>query len=463
MTAFRGWRRTRSALVVSAVARTLLGTLLLLLLASVAPALAGWETTVVMSGSMAPTISPGDVAVVRPVDTADLRPGQLLLVDDPDTPGRLRLHRLVAVQAGGLQLKGDANPTADPALVAPGAVHGVGALRLPDLGLPVVWAAEGRWQPLAVTGAVLALVVAAAGAHRADDDEDRSDAPVPGSRRARRPTGRGTPAATVLGGAVLAVGALVGSSTTGALFSATTTNDADSFAAATYFTCASAAAGESAAQYLPMQEYSGRTAANNGTFSTDGTYAGGVTYRVDGPACGSASRAVRLDGSSGFVWTPIQVTSPTAFSTQLWFNTSTSRGGYLIGFGNGTNGDTSSSKDRLVYLTNSGKLVFGVYNGAVNTVTSSASYNDGNWHLVTATFSRSTGARLYVDGALVAANSSYTSAESNTGYFRAGYDSLSGWPNAPTSNYFAGSIAHMAVFTTALSAAEVSAQYTAAS
>ena len=136
------WRRTRSALLVSAAARTLLGVLVLLLLASVAPALAGWETTVVMSGSMAPTISPGDVAVVRPVDTADLRPGQLLLVDDPDTPGRLRLHRLVAVQPGGLQLKGDANPTADSALVAPGAVHGVGALRLPALGRPVLWAAD---------------------------------------------------------------------------------------------------------------------------------------------------------------------------------------------------------------------------------------------------------------------------------------------------------------------------------
>jgi len=450
------WRRTRSALLVSAAARTLLGVLVLLLLASVAPALAGWETTVVMSGSMAPTISPGDVAVVRPVDTADLRPGQLLLVDDPDTPGRLRLHRLVAVQPGGLQLKGDANPTADSALVAPGAVHGVGALRLPALGRPVLWAAEGRWQPLAVTGAVLALVVAAAGAHRPDDDEQ------PGT-----PAGRGVPAAVlggtaVLGGAAVLVGALVGGCTTGAVFSATTSNGADSFAAATYFTCASAVAGESAAQYLPMQESSGTTAANDGTFSTDGSYAGGVTYRVSGPNCTSVSRAVRLDGSSGYVWTPVQVASPATFSTQLWFNTSTSRGGYLIGFGNGTNGDTSSSKDRLVYLTDSGKLVFGVYNGAVNTVTSSASYNDGSWHLVTATFSRGTGTRLYVDGALVAANASYTSAENNTGYFRAGYDSLSGWPNAPTSYYFAGSIAHMAVFPTALSAADVAAQYAAA-
>ena len=62
MTALRqGW----PALLVSAAARFALGVLALLLLASVAPAVLGWQTTVVMSGSMSPTLRPGaNVAII---------------------------------------------------------------------------------------------------------------------------------------------------------------------------------------------------------------------------------------------------------------------------------------------------------------------------------------------------------------------------------------------------------------
>ena len=457
-----GLRDSRAALVVSALARTALGALVLLVLVSVVPAVAGWQSTVVMSGSMAPTVQAGDVTLVRPVDTADLTPGQVLLVDDPDVPGGLRLHRLVAVTDGGLQLKGDANPTADGSLVAPAAVHGVAALRLPDLGLPVVWASGGRWLPLSGAALALAALVGLALLHRSPGEEGRgapaAEEPPPADRpRPRRPTRtalRGTTAALAV--AVLVPGTAV------AAFSGNATSTS-SVGTATYFTCASAASGGAAAQYLPLQETGGTVASNRGSFSGSGTYVGGVTFDVAGPACNSASRAVLLNGSSGFVATPtISVSSPSPFSTQLWFNTTTTRGGYLIGFGNGTNGDTSSTKDRLVYMTDAGTLKFGVYNGTPNTVTSGGRYNDGTWHLVTATFSRSTGTRLYVDGALVAGNSSYNVAETNTGSFRAGYDSLSGWPEEPSSHYFAGSIAHMGVFTTALSAAEVALQFSAA-
>jgi hypothetical protein len=246
------------------------------------------------------------------------------------------------------------------------------------------------------------------------------------------------------------------------VFSGSTSNSADTFAAAPYFTCASGAAGV-AAQYLPLQEASGPTAYNSGTFTADGTYtASGITYRAAGPDCHSSSYAVTLDGSSGFIYTSIQVNDPSPFSTQLWFRTSTTAGGYLIGFGNGTNGDTSSSRDRLVYMRNDGRLTFGVYNGTPVTITSPNAYNDGRWHMVTATFSGTYGAKLYVDGAVVAQNSAMNDAEAVSGLFRVGYDNLAGWPSPPTSNYFSGSVAHMGVFVTALSAAEVAAQYNAA-
>ncbi|GAA4730793.1 hypothetical protein GCM10023328_07200 [Modestobacter marinus] len=451
------WRRGRSALVLSSLARALLGTLALLLAVSVAPTVVGWETTVVLSGSMEPGVSPGDVAVVRPVPIADLAVGDVLLVDDPDAPGRLRLHRLVAVEDGGLRLQGDANPTPDPQLVDPSTVHGVGALRLPALGLPVLWAAEGRALPLAGGAALLALVVALALAHRTAEDDD---GPATGSGwwGARL----AVPAVAV--GLAALLGPLPGTSAVGAVFTATTANDANSWASVRYYTCTSA--GASAPGYLALQETAGPVAVNSGLYAgaVDGYYSSsGITYRVPGPACGGDGKGVRLDGGSGHVYSTTALANPQTFSVQVWFATTTRDGGKLIGFGNGTRGAASTQYDRHVYMTDSGTLTFGVYDGSPVTTTSPGSYNDGAWHQMTATFSPGTGLRLYVDGALVASRRDATAAEPFTGYWRVGYDTISSaWPGAPRSAFFAGSVAHVSVYTSVLSDADVAAQYRAA-
>jgi signal peptidase I len=449
------WRARRSTLVLSTAARVLLGTLALLLLASVAPTVAGWETTVVMSGSMGPGVSPGDVAVVRPVDPADLAVGQVLLVDDPDSPGRLRLHRLVAIEDAGLELRGDANPTADSALVAPSAVHGVGVMRLPALGLPVYWAAERRLLRLAATTAGLVLLLALALAHRAPEDDD----PVPPTR----PAGRVAVAGTALGLTAL-LGALPGISAADATFTATTSNGSNSWTAARYFTCTSG--GASAPAYLALQETAGPIAYNTGLYasSVSGYYSSsGVTYRVPGPPCDGDGRAVQFDGSTGMVYSTTAVYNPQTFTLQLWFSTRTTTGGKLIGFGNGTYGAASSQYDRHVYMTDAGRLAFGIYdNGAYTTVTTPEAYDDGGWHMLSATFAPDSGLRLYVDGALAATPAAATAAELYTGYWRVGYDTIGpNWPGAPTREHFTGSVGHLSVYTIVLSAADIAAQYAA--
>ncbi|MQA33484.1 LamG-like jellyroll fold domain-containing protein [Modestobacter roseus] len=440
------WRHGWAALAVSTLSRIALGALALLLAASLVPALVGWQSTVVMSGSMAPALAPGDVAVVRPVDSAALEPGAVLLVDDPDLPGRLRLHRLVAVDAAGLQLKGDANPAADSSLVAPAAVHGAVSFRLPLVGEPVVWLAERRVWPLVGTAAGLAVLLALALLHRRPDDDLPAGPPS---------TGRGLRRGAVLTTAALLTLALPGAA---ARFSDTTATPRLTLPVAAVWNCSDVGSANRATHYYRMQERSGTTAATTGTAGSaaNGTYSPrGLTSVPDGPACGpNEERAVQFDGSSGAIWTTQAVTNPQTFTVQLWFRTTTNRGGKLIGFGNGTNGDLSSSYDRHVYLTNAGQLVFGVYNGSIYTVTSPRTYNDGGWHLVTASFSAGTGLRLYVDGSLVASGSA-PAAESITGFWRIGYDNLNTWPSAPTSRYFAGSLAHVSIYNSVLSASQV--------
>ena len=456
-----GWRQSWAAFVLAVLSRGVLGALAVLLAGSVLPAVAGWQTSVVMSGSMAPVFEPGDVAVVRPVDAASLTPGQVLLVDDPDRPGQLRLHRLVTVEAGGLQLKGDANPAADGSLVDPTAVHGVVTVGIPFIGEPAVWLAEGRLLPLAGTAAVLLLLLALAVAPRRDDPDgppaDPTTAPARRRRRVRRvPTALRR--STVL---LAAVGLTVSLPGAGAVFSDTAATPAVTIPMAAWWTCSDVAGptGAGATRYYALQEGSGATAVNTGSAGSaaNGTFSStGVAYNQSGPACGNGeSRAVRLDGSSGAIWTTQRVTNPQTFSLQLWFNTTTTRGGKLIGFGNGTNGDLSSSYDRHVYLTNDGKLVFGVYPGTNYTVTSPGSYNNGAWHLVTATFSAGTGMRLYVDGGLVG-SASAPGAEAVDGYWRIGYDNVNTWPSAPSSPYFSGSLAAVSIYSTVLSATQVS-------
>jgi hypothetical protein len=76
--------------------------------------------------------------------------------------------------------------------------------------------------------------------------------------------------------------------------------------------------------------------------------------------------------------------------------------------------------------------------------------------------SASKGMRLYLDGRLVASNPQVTTAERVTpttskGYWRVGYDSLSGWPNRPTSDWFAGTVDDAAVYPSALGADVIAA------
>ncbi|MGY5885389.1 signal peptidase I [Modestobacter lacusdianchii] len=451
------WRQGWTAFLLAALARVVLGALAVLLAISVLPVLVGWQSSVVLSGSMAPTFTVGDVAVVRPVPADRLEPGQVLLVDDPDSPGELRLHRLVAVQPAGLQLKGDANAAADGSLVDPAAVHGVVTLGLPLVGQPAVWLTQGRVLPLVGTGLGLLALLALSVAHRRPDDDPPAPGPsAPPARagRRRRPAVRGLRRGAVLTAAVLVTVSLPGS---GAGFSDTTASPALTFPVATIWNCSDVGTANRATNYYRLQESSGAIAGNSGTTGAAGnaTYRGGVARQAGGPGCGSGEdRAVTLDGSSGYLSTTQAVTNPQSFTTQLWFSTRTARGGKLIGFGNGTNGDRSGSYDRHVYMTNAGQLVFGVYDGTIYTVTSPRSYNDGGWHLMTASFSPSSGMRLYVDGAQVASGWA-PAAEAITGHWRIGFDNLNTWPATPTSEFFAGSLAHVSIYDRVLSASEV--------
>lgn len=160
----RGWASLATGLATAAVAvrvaaLTVTG---LLLAAVVAPAAAGLHPVVVLTGSMAPAVDPGDVVVHGRPGPEGPRPGQVVVVEDPAQPGALLTHRVVSVAADGtLRTRGDANLLPDSTPVPPEAVLGVGRLLVPAVGRPTVWLRQGRLGPLVGLG-VAALAVLSA-------------------------------------------------------------------------------------------------------------------------------------------------------------------------------------------------------------------------------------------------------------------------------------------------------------
>jgi len=198
------------------------------------------------------------------------------------------------------------------------------------------------------------------------------------------------------------------------------------------------------------------------TNARPGTYtASGVSYRQPGPCPRNGSRAITLDGAAGYVSGPTATqTNPAPFSVEIWFQTTTTRGGKLIGFADVRTGQ-SGRYDRHLYLANNGQLYFGVYAGAVRTFTGPSAYNDGRWHHAVATLSPTAGMALYVDGAVVATDANTKTAENYAGFWRIGGDNVNGWTSQPASFFLAGSLAYPAVYTVALTAVQVRARYLA--
>ena len=205
-----------------------------------------------------------------------------------------------------------------------------------------------------------------------------------------------------------------------------------------------------------LDDASGPIATDSSGNGTDGTYSGGVTYQAPSTVT-TAATGVTLDGSSGLIVSNTQVNNPTVYSEEAWFNTTTTNGGKIIGFGDATSGE-SSNYDRHVYMLNTGQIDFGVWTGQTNLITSPNSYNDGKWHQVVATQGPD-GMTLYVDGQAVGTNPQ-TQAQAYSGYWRVGGDHTWGGTN---SDFFAGSVDEVAFYSSELSASRVLAHYQASS
>ena len=95
--------------------------------------------------------------------------------------------------------------------------------------------------------------------------------------------------------------------------------------------------------YWRLDESGGPTAGDSSSSGGTGTYTGGVTYGVAGGVPGGAGRAVTLNWTTGFVVGQESATSPSKYSAEVWFRTTTTSGGRIMGFGDLRTGLSSAA------------------------------------------------------------------------------------------------------------------------
>jgi signal peptidase I len=478
------------------------------------PILIGWRPYVIESGSMEPRIHVGDVVLASPDKDPQQLLGHVTVFTDPAHPQSTKTHRVVQVAADGtLVTKGDANPTNDSVHVPMSDVRGLGRLLVRFVGLPLIWLQTGKWLWLLLLVASLVGGAYVVSRDREDDEpagppqdpqasSGPADADVVPFSSPRTTGGSGQVAATSplppqlqrsaagrrpasevgrwarrAGYSLVLVAALI-IPTAQAAFSATTRSLANSWSVPNYDYTAQVTA-LNPWLYWKLDETSGTTAADSSGNNRPGAYAGSITKGVAGALTShTPNLAVTLNDSAACINTKsgAAVSAPTSLTEIVWFKTADGydKGGKLLGFETPRTGvglaGSGGTYDRHLYMDGAGLVWFGVYQGGDQLLHSAAPLNNDAWHMAAATLSAA-GMALYIDGVLVASNSDATG-EATTGWWRAGCGNLAGWgdgwtgPNGPSTSSdpaknfpFRGSLDEVSVWTSALTAAQISFLY----
>jgi len=185
-------------------------------------------------------------------------------------------------------------------------------------------------------------------------------------------------------------------------------------------------------------------------------YANGAVSYADTAPVAAGGKAVNFNGFGSVKANGVMKTIGD-FSIAFWMKTgvASNSGGSQWYQGNGlVDAETSGmTSDWGISLLNN-KIAFGIGGDQFDkTVSSTKTVTDNQWHLVSATWAMSTGTMsLYLDGVL-----------DNTGIGQAGYrygqNALTLGAIAVNNNYYNGSLAHVQVFDSVLTAKDVAAIY----
>lgn len=450
-----------AATLVVLVCRVGIAVIVSLAVLAISPALLGHTSTVVMSDSMAPGIRAGDVVAVRPTPSASIRVGMVVLVDDPSFRGRLRLHRVAERTRDGFVLKGDANEQRDPTPVRAAAVHGVGYLRVPFIGLPLLWLRTGQgllaaWSIAGLTGAAMVVAVLD---RTSGTTTVRVLVRVAGLARSNRRRVAVGAVGLLLAATAIHPEALPVPPSSWARFTATNSLPSNAFTTGTWCPAlpkpvTAAAPGGSVPDIAYSFDSTG-TAENN-VGSLGGAYGAALStaaLRTAGTCSGGDSPSVTFTGGESVVSN--QAYPPnTSATVSVWFKPTTAAGVLLDV---GAAAPSATAADRQLYFTSSGGLAFAVRNGgtpASCTATTAVTLNA--WHFAAVVYdSAAKTFTLYFDGQSTSCTGSFTTAPASTPSLRARLGNDAVFAADAAGGSYAGSIDEVYTWSTTMPASSI--------
>ncbi|MBG6238778.1 signal peptidase [Mycetocola sp. CAN_C7] len=147
------------------------------------PRLTGSTPYTVLTGSMRPSMPPGTTVVVKPIDFADIRVGDVITYQIASGEPEVVTHRVIAVNVTSdgvrLETQGDANPLPDTEPVREEQVRGKAWYWLPVIGYVTngvtsdtrTWLAQGFGVALIGYAVVTLVVTAVRGTKRRTDTD----------------------------------------------------------------------------------------------------------------------------------------------------------------------------------------------------------------------------------------------------------------------------------------------------
>jgi signal peptidase len=128
---------------------------LMVLVAGIAVRMADLHFQTVLSNSMQPTASAGDVAITQDVSIDALRVGDVIAFTPPNQT-RPVLHRIASLRDGVITTRGDANPVADPWRIS---LAGSTGYRLVAVVPLVGWLTQLQRPALLLAGLLVGLAI----------------------------------------------------------------------------------------------------------------------------------------------------------------------------------------------------------------------------------------------------------------------------------------------------------------
>ncbi len=204
--------------------------------------------------------------------------------------------------------------------------------------------------------------------------------------------------------------------------------------------------------YYPLDKNAGDLSGNNNHGVPNNVFAANDRF-------GRQKSAFLMKPDINYIYSQVKFSNPFPLTLSIWFNTDSTTGGRMLGFGD-TQADMSRYKDRHLYMDNSGRVYFGILTNidCPVIIRTPLTYNDGTWHYAAAVFSKA-GMCLYIDGNPAVSNTIVTNALSYEGWWRVGYDTLNRWPAEPSYYSFFGMLDDVRIYGRALTAEEISILY----